>query len=307
MGLGTQKGGTGKAYDPVAAGWEEKIRDTSGYHFWSYGVFDRIIQPHADRAGTILDIGCGTGSWLADQRRRDPSRSLVGIDISHQIAKTAKSHCGCLIVVGDADRQPFKNDAFDLVVSRGDAVTQAYDPLEAFSEVHRVLVPGGRVCFEMGWSLTPFEGLCREDGEAMYRKDTIHSGDVDILIMTRYRLPGDLRTRADGELGDQEHHPTRWNAAELAKATSVEERHLLVGGESNIQRVLSGVGLTLEGIHGTGVLGWLVSTKRLPQEVIHTLATQADIAIEVAAALSRHTDPAESQRVTIIANKNRQR
>lgn len=303
MGPRTQKGDVGKAYDSVVSEWEQRIGDPLGYHFWSYGVFDRVIQPHADGARAILDIGCGTGAWLADQGERDGNRLLVGVDISCEMARNANKSCGCPIVVGDAERQPFRNNAFDLVVSRGDAIIQAYNPLEAFSEIHRVLMPGGRVCFEGGLSDTPFEGLCREDGEALYRKDTIRSQGVSILIIERYHLPEDLRTRAEEELGDEGFHPTNWSEAALARATSVEERHLLLGGESNIRRLLSDVGLVLEGILGTGVLGWLVSTKSLSKEVIDRLAVQADTAIEVAAALSKHTDLAKSHRVTVIANK----
>ena len=304
MGPRTQKGDVGKAYDSVADEWEQKILDPYGYHFWSYNVFDRVIQPYADGAQVILDIGCGTGAWLADQGERNSDRLLLGIDISNEMAKRANKKCGCPIVVADAERQPFKDDIFDLIVSRGDAIIQAYNPLEAFSEVHRILMPGGRVCFEGSWSSTPFEGLCREDDETIYRKDTIRSeGEVKFLNIERYHLPNNLQTKAEKELGDEEFYPTKWPKAKLTRATSIEKRHMLVMEKGNIQRLLRGVDLVLEDIMGTGVLGWQVSTKNLSQEIIDKITMQANTAIEKAAEMSRHTDLAESHRVTVIAQK----
>jgi SAM-dependent methyltransferase len=298
-----QAGDVGKAYDHAAEGWDGKIADPFGYHFWAYGVFDKIVQPYADRAGRILDIGCGTGAWLADQRQRDRAKTLVGIDLSSEmVSRARKRSCG-VIVHGQAECLPFKEDAFNLVVSRGDAITQAYRPLQAFSEVSRVLAPGGHLCLEMAWGSIPFEGICREDADIIYRRDTIGSEDVRVLIMKRYHLPEDLRGRAERELGKERYHSTKWPERWVAKATSVEERHMLIGEEGNVKGALSGAGLSMERILGTGVMGWLFSTRRLPKGAMARLTASSDAAMEVAAALSGHIDLRRSKRVTVVATK----
>jgi ubiquinone/menaquinone biosynthesis C-methylase UbiE len=230
MGPRSWRGDVGKAYDSVANQWKQKILDFYGYHYWSYGVFDRLIQPFADESRVILDIGCGTGNWLADQKNRKGKRVLVGIEVSREMAKYAHEESGCLIVLGDAERQPFRDEAFDFLTSRGDAITQAYDILEAFSEVYRLLKPGGFVCIEMSWGNTPFEGLCRENAEIIFRKDTILTErGVKIQCIRKYHLPVGLRDKAEEELGDEVFHQVKWSETRLAQTTSVEERQILVG------------------------------------------------------------------------------
>ncbi len=298
-----QAGDVGKAYDHAAEGWDAKITDPSGYHFWAYGVFDRIVQPYADRAGSILDIGCGTGAWLADQRQRYRAKFLVGIDLSPEMVARARGSSGNVTVLGQAEYLPFKEGAFDLVVSRGDAITQAYRPLQALSEVTRVLGAGGHLCFEMAWGSIPFEGICRDDAEILYRRDTIGSHGTRVLVVKRYHLPEDLRVRAERNLGHERYQSSKWPEEWLARATSVEERHMLMGAERNVREALSIVGLCTERILGTGVMGWLVSTRHLPKAALARLATNSDTAMEAAAALSGHVDLRRSKRVTVIASK----
>ncbi len=294
-----EKGDIGAEYDSVCEEWEEKILNPTGYHFWSYGVFDRMVQPHADRAGAILDLGCGTGSWLAQQGK---GRLLVGLDISLGMAREAKK-ASQAIVVGDAERLPFKGDVFDLVLSRGDSITQAYDVLEAFGEVHRVLASGGRLCFEMGWGCKPFGGLILEEGEVVYRRDFILCDKVMIQALRKYHLPEDLRKKAEEELGGEPFHRTEWSEKLIAQAKRVVETHILVGSEPNVRNALKMSGLTLEGVLGTGVLGWQVSTKQLSEELIETITKCSDVAIDVAALLSSYVDLARCHRATVIASK----
>jgi ubiquinone/menaquinone biosynthesis C-methylase UbiE len=304
MGLGTQKGDVGRAYDSVAHQWQQKILNPTGYHFWSYGVFDRLIQPYADESRVILDIGCGTGDWLANQKKRDGERVLVGIDVSCEMAKRAKEMSDCIIVIGDAERQPFKDEVFDFLASRGDAITQAYDIITAFSEVYRLLKPGGRVCFEMSWGNIPFEGLCREDNETLYRKDTILTQrGVKIQSTKRYHLQGKNKCIAVEELGEEEFDQTKWPDAKLEQATHVEERHILVGEEHNIQRLITGANLVLEDILDTGILGWQISTKTLSQNEIKRITGQVGTALEEAIERTKHTNLENSHRVTVKAWK----
>ncbi len=64
-------------------------------------------------AGTLLDVGCGTGT--ASRFMLKKATSLTGIDISPSMAR-AYSTIG-RAVVGDAENLPFRDKSFDTVLS----------------------------------------------------------------------------------------------------------------------------------------------------------------------------------------------
>jgi len=293
----------GESYDQVSGGWEKKINDPFGYHFWSYGVFDRVVKEYVGNARSLLDVGCGTGSWLKRQKSDLSNRLCVGIEISVKMAVASRKRSGCHIVIADSQRQPFKDEIFDLVVSRGDAIIQAYDPLEAMKEVYRILANGGHVCFEMSWGRNVFEGLIQDDGEVVYRKDLIVPGEVEIVAIRTYHLPGRLKGKAEAELGDKGFLHQEWPEEELATSDHIGESHLLVGSEENVRALLRKSALELEKIDGTGVLGWLVSTGKLSKGIVERLRMHSDISLDMAAILSEHVDIRKCQRATIIGSR----
>jgi len=64
-------------------------------------------------AGTILEVGCGTGHftrWLGER-----GLAAVGLDRSSAMLAQADAHDACPFVRADALHLPFANDAFDLV------------------------------------------------------------------------------------------------------------------------------------------------------------------------------------------------
>lgn len=98
----------------------------------------------------ILDVGAGTGMLLRSLRRMFPDAFLTGIDLAPGMGNTALDTTArdekLLYVEGDAERLPFSEGAFDLVVS-----TSAFQWLNtldaAFAEAFRVLSPGGTFLF----------------------------------------------------------------------------------------------------------------------------------------------------------------
>lgn len=297
--------GAAKAYDAASGTWDKKIQDPRGYHFWSYGVFDRVVQPYADGSKAILDVGCGTGAWLAGQGKPRAGRLLVGIDVSRKMARRAVGS-GCPILIADAQRQPFKDEAFDLVVSRGDAIAQAYDPVGAFREVRRILASGGHVCFEMHFVLPSeslFEGLERCRGEVVYRRDSIIDDGVKIQVIKRYHLPGEARRRAEREMGDEPFCPSKWPSQLVPECGSSHETHLLRGTEENVRALLQRSGLAVVDVLGTGGLGHLLSTGKLPRELVERLIDNKDLALAIAAALSPYADLARCARATVVGAK----
>jgi ubiquinone/menaquinone biosynthesis C-methylase UbiE len=107
--------------------------------------YERIVVAVKNWAFTsVLDVGCGTGRLLAQLKR--PRARLAGADISPQMISEAKKRLGknADLRVADSEKLPWKTERFDLVVTT-DSLHHWPDPLQAFSEMRRVLRKGGHV------------------------------------------------------------------------------------------------------------------------------------------------------------------
>ncbi|KAI8803625.1 S-adenosyl-L-methionine-dependent methyltransferase [Cladochytrium replicatum] len=98
---------------------------------------------------TVLDIGCGSGIWLAEMHRDFPAGSYFGADISTTaFAETFKDLAGSdkiQLVEGNVlERLPFGDNTFDFVHQQFlvYGVPEAKWP-HVIAEIHRVLKPGG--------------------------------------------------------------------------------------------------------------------------------------------------------------------
>lgn len=93
---------------------------------------------------SVLDVGCGTGGLLAALKR--PRVRLAGADISPRMIAEAKKRLGKTadLRVADSEKLPWKAGSFDLVVTT-DSLHHWPRPLQAFSEMKRVLKKGGHV------------------------------------------------------------------------------------------------------------------------------------------------------------------
>ena len=101
--------------------------------------------------GRSLEIGAGTGYFTLNLLRAGVVREAVASDISPGMLQTLRGNAERLGLtvqtrVADAEALPFEDGSFDLVF--GHAVLHHLPDLaQAFSEFHRVLRPGGTVCF----------------------------------------------------------------------------------------------------------------------------------------------------------------
>ena len=99
----------------------------------------------------VLDLGSGAGtdSLVAAQMVGDHGR-VTGIDMT--TAMLAKSRAAAAemgaenvdFLEAEAERLPFADASFDVVISNG-VIDLIPDKDAVFSELHRVLVPGGRL------------------------------------------------------------------------------------------------------------------------------------------------------------------
>jgi SAM-dependent methyltransferase len=99
----------------------------------------------------VLDLGSGAGtdSLVAAQMVGEEGH-VTGIDMTAAMlekARAAADEMGMTnveFVAGEAEQLPFPDESFDVVISNG-VIDLIPDKDAVFSELHRVLVPGGRI------------------------------------------------------------------------------------------------------------------------------------------------------------------
>lgn len=108
----------------------------------------------------LLEVGCGTGHWC-DYFAQKGYR-VTGIDISEKMISKAveKDLPNTSFVICDASRLPFKDNAFDIVVS---ITTLEFvpDPARAVSEMFRCLSKGGTMLVA-ALNLLSYYGIIRK-------------------------------------------------------------------------------------------------------------------------------------------------
>jgi SAM-dependent methyltransferase len=143
---------------PTGRAWAEDL----GYPVELANVPDAAVESFAGVANPwgmgrlaagerVLDLGSGAGtdSLIAAQMVGDEGR-VTGVDMTPQMlgkARAAAAEMGVTnveFVEAEAERLPFPDGSFDVVVSNG-VIDLIPDKEAVFSELFRVLAPGGRM------------------------------------------------------------------------------------------------------------------------------------------------------------------
>jgi len=115
------------------------------------GKVHKALGPHPGPFERSLEIGAGTGYFTLNLLRSGLVRSAVATDISPGMldalrASAREAGVAVEAVLADAERLPFEDASFDLVL--GHAVLHHIPDLTtAFAEFARVLRPGGTLLF----------------------------------------------------------------------------------------------------------------------------------------------------------------
>lgn len=106
-------------------------------------VYAAEIRAQIGADTRLLDLGCGRGGVI-EQLGHDPAR-ITGIDPD---LASLREHrlTGLPRAAGASEQLPFVDDSFDLVIA-GWLLEHLGNPAQTFSEVSRVLRPGGAFVF----------------------------------------------------------------------------------------------------------------------------------------------------------------
>ena len=128
-------------WDKSAVAW---LTAMSGGGDWARrAVLDKVMLDRAGRlsASEALDVGCGEGRFC--RLLSSIGMKSVGVDPTRALIEAARQlHPNGLYHVGRAENLPFRDGAYDLVISYLSLVDIA-DVRPAIAEMTRVLVPGG--------------------------------------------------------------------------------------------------------------------------------------------------------------------
>jgi arsenite methyltransferase len=99
----------------------------------------------------VLDLGSGAGTdSLVAAQMVGPGGRVIGIDMTPQMlakARAAAAELGAAnveFVEAEAERLPFADESFDVVISNG-VIDLIPDKDAVFAELFRVIAPGGRI------------------------------------------------------------------------------------------------------------------------------------------------------------------
>ena len=177
-------------------------------------------------SGTIADVGCGNGIYLAELARRGFPGRLLGVDLSPGMLAAARERLAMAaeravpaarvaLACADATALPLPDDAVDLTLAPH-MLYHVPDPEDALRELRRVTRPGGRVVIVLNGAghlrqlraaiatargadappradaPTLGERVTLDDGESMARAHFDRVTRRDIVAELRVPVPGPI-------------------------------------------------------------------------------------------------------------------
>jgi ubiquinone/menaquinone biosynthesis C-methylase UbiE len=132
--------------------WHQRVYESDPEHEdASSPWYDLVRETIGPVTGLqILEVACGRGGFVRELARK--GASVAGCDFSFSALRVGKSRLpengftkSCeQLVQGDAQRLPFADSSFDIVISC-ETIEHVPDAQSALNEMHRVARPGGRL------------------------------------------------------------------------------------------------------------------------------------------------------------------
>ena len=172
-----------------------------GYGGYSYdGRWEAVANKMIDTYGlsnnsSVLDIGCGKGYLLFELKKSLPGMKIQGLDISSYAIANAKEEIAEILIEGNAEKLPFEDSSFDLVISNTTFHNLKIPALfSALKEVVRVSAKDSWLCVEsyrnevekmnlLYWQLTCESFYSPEEWQWIFDQ-TGYSGDYEFIYFT---------------------------------------------------------------------------------------------------------------------------
>jgi len=148
------------------------LKDNNKFKFfagWFLGEIPSLLRkaaycenvfPPWSGEGRLLDVGCGSGYFLAFMRRM--GWKVQGVEIDPEAARVAREVHKIPVFTGDLDKADFPAGSFD-AITISHVIEHAYNPPDLLKECYRILACGG--CLRVA---TPnIQGL----GHKIFKKD----------------------------------------------------------------------------------------------------------------------------------------
>jgi arsenite methyltransferase len=127
----------------------ERVPEASADSF--AGVANHFTLGAMEEGETVLDLGCGAGTdLLIAAQMVGPGGRAIGIDITHSMVERARRSAAEMelenveVHEGEIEQLPVPDESVDVVISNG-VIDLVPDKDAVFSEIKRVLKPGGRL------------------------------------------------------------------------------------------------------------------------------------------------------------------
>lgn len=149
--LGTEKRSF-LCYGQSQSGWSDELTELhekeagTGTHpidIYSRYLAFNSVKSVVEKQGILLDVGCSSGFFLADIRKRYPHANLIGADYLPGIVRhCAITHLGTPILQFDLRACPLPDNSLDGVVALN-VLEHIDEDGKALSHIFRILKPGG--------------------------------------------------------------------------------------------------------------------------------------------------------------------
>lgn len=101
-----------------------------------------VMWLHCSENAHLLDVGCGSGSFLVQMRHL--GWEVTGIDPDGDAVSVAREKHGLNVIHGSLEKHKFPDNHFD-AISLNHVIEHAIDPIGLLIECRRVLKPGGQL------------------------------------------------------------------------------------------------------------------------------------------------------------------
>jgi SAM-dependent methyltransferase len=120
---------------------ERYLRKYFGQSVHPYRLFEDEVGSRLQPSHTLLDGGCGRGAPVL-LKFRGRARRLIGVDL----VDFERDLTGLELHQGDLGHLSVEAESVDVVMARS-VMEHVADPLQVYTEIHRVLKPGGHFVF----------------------------------------------------------------------------------------------------------------------------------------------------------------